>query len=286
MPKFTKYIKKHRKNITLKNRGVEYNKRGGYTNREGIIDVAENTATKALTTVGDIGLRFFGLERIQNNQHSETPQTIMGNVNEVLDSEIVENKVKETAKDTSEIIGKLTSRFNEAMDDPIIKENIEKSIKNAGELSNIAVESFKEPINRGVNQLVETANEAAPKFGKAVGKAAWDTVTSIPPISVVGDLLNITNDVTKAASAATDAGTQAIVAASDTFIEAKDNLNNMLKDLDERKKMAEEISNRTTNSINHFENPLTTQPTITGGRKSRRRLFKRKLKTKRVKFAN
>jgi hypothetical protein len=297
MPKFTRHIKKYKKNISFKN-GVS-DQKGGYINREGIIDAAENTAYKALNTVGDIGLRAFGLERIdhadnnnlnenlqssehvQNNENTinQTPKTILGNVNEVLDSEFVDNKVKETAKDTAQIIGKLASRFNEAMDDPMVKYKIEQSIKNAGELSNVAVESFKEPFNRGVNNLIETANEAAPKFGKAIGKTAWDTVTAIPPISIVGDLINITNGVTKAASAATDAGTQAIVTASDTFIETKDNIHKILKELDDKKQMAQQISNRTTSSINQFENPKR------GGRKSRRRLFRRNTKSKRAKFA-
>jgi hypothetical protein len=304
MPKFTRHIKKNRNNISLKNRyptHFDVDKKGGYIKREGIIDAAENTAYKALNTVGDIGLRMFGLERINKDDSNEyvehnqpvqnteniieqTSKNILGNVNKVLDSEIVDNTVKETAKDTAQIVGKLSSRFNEAMDDPIIKENIEKSIKNAGELSNVVVESFKEPFNRGVNNLIETANEAAPKLGKAITKTAWDTVTAIPPISIVGDLINITNGITKAASAATDAGTQAIVSASDTFIETKDNMQKILKNLDVQKQMAQQISNRTTSAINNFENPLT--PIKTGGIKSRRRLFKRKAKSKRVKFAS
>ena len=306
MPKFTRHNKKYRKNISFKNRvpnPADLDKKGGYIEREGIIDAAENMASKALTTVGDIGLRTIGLERINkanNNinkeiaQNSENIQntenasnknsnSIIGSVNEVLDSEYVHNKVKETAKDTAQIIGSLASHFNEAMDDPTIKYKIEKSIQNLGELSNVAVEAFKEPFNRGVNNLVETANEAAPKFGKAVSKTAWDTISAIPPISIVGDLINITNDVTKATSAAVDAGTQAVVAASDTFIETKDNIKKIIKELDDKKRMAEQIANRTTNSIRDFENPPTN--TIKGGRKSRRRLFNQKSKSKRIKFA-
>jgi hypothetical protein len=299
MSKFTRHIKKYKNNITSKNKPF---KTGGYNiEREGIIDMAENTASKVLNTVGDVGLRTLGLERINNSANNQYDNNvnnvvhrdnlfdkgskyILGNINEVLDSEYLDNKVKNTANDTVQIIGKLTSRFNDAMDDPMIKDKIETSIKYAGELSDIAVDSFKEPFNKAVNNFAETANEAAPKFGRAAGKAVWDAATAIPPISVVGDLLDITNDVSKAAAAAVDAGTEAVVAASDTFIETKDNINNILKSLDVRKKMSEEISNRTTKSINEFENPF--KKTYTGGNvKSKRRLFKRKSKTKRVKFA-
>jgi hypothetical protein len=294
MRKFTRHIKKHRKNITLK--------RGGYNHeREGIIDIANKAASKALTTVGDVGLRTLGLERINNHQNNPDYQfdninnvdnngqvlpNVIGSVNKVLDSEIVNNTVKETAKDTAQIIGKLASHFNDAMEDPMIKSKIEKSIKNAGVLSDIAVESFKEPFNKAVNNLVETTNEAAPKFGKAVGKAMWDTVTAIPPISVVGDLINITNDVTKATSAAVDAGTQAIVTASDTFIDTKENITKVLNTLEDNKKLAHQISSRTTNSINNFENPLKSslKSSFIGGRKSRRKLINRRSKTGHVKF--
>jgi hypothetical protein len=331
MSKFTRHIKKYKNNITSKNKSF---KTGGYNiEREGIIDMAENTASKVLNTIGDVSLRTLGLERINNNQHDNNNDNvnnvvyrdnlfdkgskyILGNVNEVLDSEYVDNKVKDTAKDTVEIIGKLTSRFNDAMDDPMIKQKIETSMRYAGELADIAVDSFKEPFHKAVDDLAETANEAAPKFGRAAGKAVWDAATSIPPISVVGDVLDIVNDVSKSTAAAVDAGSEAVIAASDTFIETKDNINNLLKSLDVRKKMSEEISNRTTNAINEFENPIKQayenkfkkplenkfneayenqfkkplenklKKTYTGGNvKSKRRLFKRKSKTKRVKFA-
>lgn len=288
MPKFTRHINKHRKNISFK--------KGGYNNdRERIIDESKDTTSNLLNTTRNNSLNHFGLEGINDNinknienvrniqnKFDKGKKAILGTVNGVLDSDIVDNKVKDTAKDTAQIIGKLASRFNEAMDDPAIKYKIEKSIQNVGELSDIAVESFKEPFKKGVNDLIETVNESAPKFGKAVGKAAWDTVTSIPPISVVGDLINITNDVTKAASAAVDAGSEAIITASNTFIETRDNIKKILKELDERKKMAEQITNRTTNSIRDFENPLAN--TMRGGRKSRRKVSQNS-KTKRAKFA-
>jgi hypothetical protein len=58
-----------------------------------------------------------------------------------------------------------------------------------------------------------------------------------------------------------------------------------LKELEEKKKMGDQISNRTTKSINNFENPLSSTTQSAGGRKTKRRLFKRKAKSKRVRFA-
>jgi hypothetical protein len=60
-----------------------------------------------------------------------------------------------------------------------------------------------------------------------------------------------------------------------------------LKQLEEKKNEAEKISNRTTNSIKQFENPLLSSTGQTGGRHRRthRRLIKHKAKSKRVRFA-
>ena len=62
----------------------------------------------------------------------------------------------------------------------------------------------------------------------------------------------------------------------------KENIEEGLKVLEEKKKLGDEISSRTDKSIKEFEDPVKTQD---GGRKTRRRLFKRKAKSKRVRFA-
>jgi hypothetical protein len=55
MSKFTRHIKKYKNNITSKNKSF---KTGGYNiEREGIIDMAENTASKVLNTIWDVSLR-------------------------------------------------------------------------------------------------------------------------------------------------------------------------------------------------------------------------------------
>jgi hypothetical protein len=93
MPKFTRHIKKHIKNVSLKNRvsnAFDFDKKGGYHEREGIIDVAENTASKALTTVGDIGLRVLGLERINNTDNKK--QYVQNDEKENITSNIATTK--------------------------------------------------------------------------------------------------------------------------------------------------------------------------------------------------
>jgi len=108
-------------------------------------------------------------------------------------------------------------------------------------------------------------------------------MAAVPGVGAVIEVGKMLNDGTKAASAVVEAGSEAVEAASDAFIETKENVEQGLKELEEKKKLAEQISNRTTKSIDNFENPISTQ--MVGGRKTRRRLFKRKAKSKRVRFA-
>jgi hypothetical protein len=80
-----------------------------------------------------------------------------------------------------------------------------------------------------------------------------------------------------------EAGSEVAEATADAVIQTKQNVDRLLKELDEKKKMGGQISNRTTNSIHEFENPIMTQ--TTGGGKTRRKFLRNKGKSKRVRFA-
>jgi ABC-type transporter Mla subunit MlaD len=110
-------------------------------------------------------------------------------------------------------------------------------------------------------------------------------MAAVPGLGAVIEIGKMLNDGSKAASAVVEAGSEAVETASDAFVETTENVKQGLQELDEKKKMAEQISNRTTKSINDFENPLPATAQAAGGRKTKRRLFKRKAKSKRVRFA-
>ena len=100
------------------------------------------------------------------------------------------------------------------------------------------------------------------------------------------------NDVTRAAKDVVEAGTEATHIAAKVVEETSENINKGLETLHEKKKEGMNIIDRTNNSLNKFQAPLLNQnianpiPSAqTGGKKSRRKLFKRKGKSKRVRFA-
>ncbi len=263
---------------------------GGDDDRKGIVDIITDKALDVGTTVGDSALKIVGLERINKENNANVPSnqpsstdsntfSAINNVNEVLDSDYVQSSVNQVAQDTLDIGTKLSQNINEVMDNPEAKEEIKHALDNVGELSSIAVDALKEPVSKGIDNIAETVNESAPKFGRAVGKGIWDFLTAIPPISIAADAINIANDVTKATSAAVEAGTEVVESTSDIIRETTDNFKQNLEELNKQKKISTQITNRTNKSIDEFANG-----NMSGGKKSKRRLLRRKYKTKRVRF--
>jgi hypothetical protein len=314
MTKLTRRFKKNRKNRTIKKGGASDSIISSTDNNEdkkGILDIVgdkiSSVASSALTNVEDVGLKIAGLERIDksmnNNDNLEkisnsaseikskignvvdkTGAAIISNVNEVLGSEAVNNSVKQAAEDTVQITGKLADTFNEAMNNPEVKAKVEEAIKNAGIIGSVAVEASKEPFNK----VVDVASQEIPKaVGASVSgaiKVGTDAMAAVPGLGGIIEIGKMVNDSSKAASSVVEAGSEITETLSQAIVDTKENVEKTMKELEEKKKMAEKISNRTTESMNQFENPLKTN-IKTGGRKTRRRFFKRKLKSKRVRFA-
>jgi hypothetical protein len=311
MPKFTRRIKRNRKNRTFK--------RGGDSERQGVIDIIGNKIGDATSFVvgqaEDIGLNALGLERIDNSKESnettnnvdnnlnkiddaasgivsnvgnvvnKTSAAVIDNVNEVLGSPVVSESVSEAGKQTAEITGKLAETFNDAMDNPQVKAEVEEAIENAGEVGAVVVKAAEQPIKEAIRVGAEAGTKALGATGSGLIKVGTDMLGAVPGLGAIIDIGKMINDGSKAASAVVEAGSEAVETASDAFIDTTQNVKEGLKDLDEKKKLAQQISNRTTKSINEFENPLPNTAQAAGGRKTRRRLFKNRAKSKRVRFA-
>lgn len=314
MPKITRRIKRNKKNITFKRGGANLDKE-----RKGVIDIIGNKIGDATSFVvdkaEDIGLNAFGLERIdsskENNEATnsvnnsvekignaasgvvsdvgnvlnKTSAAVIDNVNEVLGSPTVSESVTEAGKETAAITGKLAETFNNAMDNPEVKAEVEEAIENAGEIGAVVVKAAEQPIKEATRVGVEAGTKALGAAGSGLIKVGTDMLGAVPGIGAIIDIGKMINDGSKAASAVVEAGSEAIETASDAFTETTENVKQGLKDLDEKKKLSQHISNRTTKSINEFENPLPNTSQSAGGRKTRRRLFKNKAKSKRVRFA-
>lgn len=325
MSKFTRNIKrKTRKNKTIKIGGAK-SVSGDHKRREGIIDSVNNKlsgiASSAYETVRDTGLRFAGLQVIpkHNEEKSIVDQTsqttldeqktsgpsvlataadktgtaILNDINDVLSSSQVVGNTQQAAKDTAEIIKKGSQMFNEALSDPAVQEELKESIEKAGEIGSLIIDAGKEPFNKAVDVAAEASQKATGAALSGAIKVGTDALGAVPFVGAIIDVGKMLNDGSRAASAVVEAGSEATEAASDAFIETTKNLENKLRELEEKKRLGDDISNRTTESINQFENNTATSGEETGrnkmvggsGHKTTRRLLKRKCKSKRVRFA-
>jgi len=287
--------------------------------RQGIMDIIGNkvadVAYSGATTLGDAGLKIVGLERIDKSKEEEeaskkvddninkisdaasgivsdvgnvfdkTGAAVIENVNEVLGSSVVKETTEEAAEKTADIIKEGAETFNDALNDPEVKAELEEAIENAGEVGAVFVKSVEKP----AEQLVDVAaNSAAKATGATLGgiiRVGTDAMAAVPYVGAVIEFGKMLNDGSKAASAAVEAGSEAVEVASDAFIETKENVEKGLKVLEEKKKLADEISSRTNKSIKEFETPLLSQAQAAGAKKTRRKLLKHRGKSKRVRFA-
>jgi hypothetical protein len=320
MPKLTRRFKKHYKNRTIKSTGGSSEKSSSSDNlheRKGIMDIIGNkisdVTSSAATTLGDAGLKIAGLERVDKSAEEEvankkvdeniekigdaasgivsdvgnvvdkTGSAIIDNVNEVLGSDAVNETTQQAAEETADIVKEGAERFNDALNDPEVKAEVEEAIENAGEIGSVVVKAAEKPFNEAVDVVAQSTQKATSAAVSGAIKVGTDALAAVPFWGAIIDLGKMLNDGTRAASAVVEAGSEAVEAGSDMFIETKENVEKGLKELEEKKRLSQQISNRTTKSINEFENPRVQQSA--GGRKTTRRLFKRKGKSKRVRFA-
>jgi len=315
MTKLTRCLKKNKKNRTFKRGGAiedvtppEKLKTEDLPKeeREGIIDMIQNkianVVSSAATTVGDVGLKFVGLERINKSKEEEdvsikvdnnigklanvvnkTGAIIIDNVNEVLGSNDLKQAITEAAEKTAEIVKEAAEKFNEALNKPEVKAQVKESIEKAGEIGTIVLEASEKPIQKAVDVAANASQKASAAALSGIVKVGTGMAAAVPGVGAVIEVGKMLNDGSKATSAVIEAGSEALEAASDAFLETKTKFEEGLKVLEEKKKLGDVISSRTDKSIKEFENPVTTQ--AAGARKTRRRLLKYRGKSKRVRFA-
>lgn len=280
-------------------------RRGDPEHRTGLLDKVGDqlgsVASNLLNKAEDIGLHALGLERTYekeerpnepgllsnaSNVMEKTSTAVLDNVNEVLDSQVVSSSVKEAGEETAAIASKLADTFNEALDDPVVQAKVEKAIEHAGEVGEVVVKAAEEPLKEAVRVGVEAGSKAMGAAASGAIRVGTDMMAAVPGLGSVIEIGKMLNDGSKAASAVMEAGTEAVETASDAFLETSEKAKEGLKALEERKRMADAITNRTSQTIQQFEQP----PLLQGGGKKRFTLFKKrghgkqKKVTKRVRF--
>ena len=312
MRKTKKHLKKNRFNKTLKGGGDNESNDGDNKSNDDksvgniLVDAAKSGAEKVYGVVKDATLNAAGLEEKNKTDENDKEKdkkeeedkpslisraaaTVLEPVKDFVESALVKESVTEMAKDTVEAVKDNLKIFNEEANKPEVKEEIIEGINTASVYGDALIEASKEPINKALDEAADSINDAAPKFGKAVANTINATAEEVPVVGTVYAALNVVNNLSKAASAAVQTGSQVFEIASNAFTETKENYDKVMKELEEKKQLANKISERTTKSINEFTSPLDKFKNQTeqaaGKRKTKRRLIKRKVKSKRVRFA-
>jgi methyl-accepting chemotaxis protein len=249
---------------------------------------------------------------------------VIGQINDVLESPKIENSITEAAGETAEIGTKLLDKFNERLSTPEFKEAAKVAIDNAADYTNIVVEAMDEPIDNAIDQLNEAGTKAAAGVVSGAVKVGTDALAAVPGAGAIVEVGKIVNDASKAVGDVAEAASDATSTISKVVGETSANIDEGLDKLNETKNKINEVTNkvnettdkipsfndvsldkmtpstpqeskkvldnlkqqggtilnRTNKSLDDFENPLKK----TGG-KTKRRLFKRKAKSKRVRFA-
>lgn len=271
MPKFTRRIKSNKKNITYKKGGavsVADTKGVGpddtiVANTKSVGDVVKGAIGDAALGVTDIGLGALGLERKTNN--TENPEN-----NGII-------------KQASEGITAKLDEINTAFDNPEIKKELIESIQNASEIGSVLVEAAQEPLEKFADIGVGIIKKALPEVSSSVVDAGAHAIAALPGAGALISIPKAIDDAAKAAQTISEASSEVADALADGIKETE-------KEFERLKEEAQKISNRTNVSIDKFVNPkLGTSPKpiqAAGRRKTKNRLFNRKAKTKRVRFAS
>jgi hypothetical protein len=261
-------------------------------------ETTQNAATQEVDQkINEIGSAASEIIGDVKNVVDKGSAAILGNINDVLKSPQVGESLSEAASETAQIGEKLLENFNEKLSTPELKEQAKIALDNAAEYADIAVEAMDEPLNKAVDELNEAGTKAASGATAGIIKVGTDAMAAVPGAGAVIEVGKILNDVSRAVGDVAEAASEATSTVSKVVEETSKNINEGIEKLEEKKegsmdtfkqlnKDGLKVSDRVDKSINQFENPVSSVPVVQqGGKKTRRKLFKHKGKSKRVRFA-
>ena len=231
---------------------------------------------------------------------------VIENINDVLKNPEVGASLNEAARETAEVGVNLLENFNKTLSTPELKEQTKKGFETAAQYADIVVKAMDKPINDAVDELNEAGTKAASGVVTGTIKVGSNAMSAVPGLGAIISLGKIANDSSAAIGNVVEAASNASSTISKVVEETSKNIDTGLDKLEEQKegltsfnpdtnfkpeatfdnlkKVGGAVSNRVKKSINQFENPISSVPVLTGGRKTRRKLFKNKGKSKRVRF--
>lgn len=269
-------IKKNKKNKALKRtrKNRDETKKGGAN--PPVTNQNPNQDVGLTTLITDGALKMAGLER--TDQTPEEKAALQNTIQQFEEdgknaNEFI-NNIPPTDDMTLGSIANLASeKAIDTMGDPQFKENTENALDNAKDIAEktatVANDILENPeVKETINKTAELTGEA---IGKGATKAATSLVGAIPGISIPIGIVRAASDITDTIENVTE------ITKETTELATK-----QLKELQEE---GAKTTERTQNSINEFSNPKP-KPQQGGNRKKTKRLLKkRKMKSKRVRFA-
>jgi hypothetical protein len=217
---------------------------------------------------------------------------VIGNINDVLESPKIEDGVQQAASETSEIAEGLLENFNEQFNSPEMKKETEKALDNIADVAEVTIKAMDKPIDEAIDKINNASTKAASGAISGVIKVGTDAMAAVPYVGAVMELGKMLNDGSKAVSAVVDAGSEAVETGADLYLETSEKIKSGIKELEKKKKEGEKIIDRTQQSIHAFEKPIKHISSIPGaakvptggGKKTKKKFFKNKGKSKKVRF--
>jgi hypothetical protein len=220
------------------------------------------------------------------NKFDKGSANFVNKINNVLKSEEIQSSLNKTASETAEIGENLLKNFNNKLNTPELKKETKIAIENAADYANITLEAMDKPINNAIDQLNKAGTKATSGIVSGLIKVSTDALAAIPGVGAVVELGKIANDVSSAAGDVIEATNDTTSIISKVVQETKQNIDEEMNKLDEKKKEGEKIFNRTNKSIETFQNPVSIlKKSTTGGSKTKKFFLNHKKKTNRVSFS-
>jgi len=250
------------------------------SNIDNKINELDNTTSEFLSNAKEIGA---DAVKIANAGTA----AIIANINDVLQNPEVGKSVIETAKETAEIGEKLLENFNDNLSTPKMKEEVKQAVDNAADYIEIVAEATDEPANKLIDKLNDAGTKIASDSVSGAVKVGATALSAIPFLGAVLDTGIIANTVANTVGNISETVSNVSETASEVTKEINENVGEGIVQLNKEKKMGGQIENRTNESIQQFQNPLynATPKSVLRGGKTRRKQFKRNIKSKRVRFA-
>lgn len=184
----------------------------------------------------------------------QTSSAIIQNINDVLKTPEVNETVAEAGKETTEIAKKLLNTFNASANNPEFKRDFINATNNLADYATIVTESMDEPINQSIDMLHDAGVKAVSGLASGAVRVIGDAAGAVPYVGAVVDIGKAVNDGSKAIGSVIESGTEAVQAASLVVEKTSESIKKKLQMLEEKKKQAQQIMDRTNNSINQFQN--------------------------------